>query len=155
MPASTIKRAESPRVFISYARADGEQFATDLRQRLLAEHIPLWQDRVGMEGGTDWWQQITQALDHVEFLVLVMTPAAMQSPTVRKEWRYARQQGVCVYPVKGESNLDFASLPHWMRSAHFYDIDFEWPKLVNDLNTSCQQPQVPFIVEDFPYAYLP
>ena len=87
MPASRITRDGSPRVFISYARADGEPFATDLRQRLLAEHIPLWQDRVGMEGGRDWWQQITQALDHVAFMVLVMTPAAMQSPLVRKEWR--------------------------------------------------------------------
>ena len=91
-----------PRVYISYARSDGEPFATQLRQRLEAEHIPLWQDRVGLEGGKDWWLQITEALDKVEFLVLVMTPAAMQSETVRKEWQYARQQGVCVYPVKGE-----------------------------------------------------
>ena len=144
-----------PRVFLSYARTDGEPFATQLRQRLEAEHIPLWQDRIGMEGGRDWWQQITEALDKVEFMVLVMTPAAMGSETVRKEWRYARQQGVCVYPVKGESNLDFASLPHWMRSVHFYDIDFEWPKLVNDLNTSCQQPRVPFMVEDLPHDYVP
>lgn len=125
MPAGTIKRAESPRVFLSYARADGERFATQLRQRLLDENIPLWQDRIGMEGGKDWWLQITEALDVVEFLVLVMTPAAMGSETVRKEWRYARQQGVCVYPVKGEPDLDFASLPHWMRSAHFYDLDYE------------------------------
>jgi TIR domain-containing protein len=90
----------APRVFLSYARSDGEQFATDLRQWLAAEHIQLWQDRVGMEGGRDWWQQITEALDKVEFMVLVMTPAAMLSETVRKEWRYARQQGVCVYPVR-------------------------------------------------------
>src|SRR5437763_14346102 len=111
MAADTIKRVESPRVFISYARSDGEPFATDLRKRLLKEHIPLWQDRVGMEGGRDWWQQITKALDQVEFMVLIMTPAAMQSPMVRNEWRYARQQGVCVYPVKGFPTLDFASLP--------------------------------------------
>src|SRR5256714_7593773 len=84
----------APRVFISYARSDGEQFAAQLRQRLQAEQIPLWQDRVGMEGGRDWWQQITEALDKVEFMVLVMTPAAMQSEMVRKEWRYARQQGI-------------------------------------------------------------
>src|SRR5438046_8250339 len=45
----------APRVFISYARSDGEQFATRLRKRLEAKHIPLWQDRVGMEGGRDWW----------------------------------------------------------------------------------------------------
>ena len=64
----------APRVFLSYARNDGEPFATQLRQRLQDENIPLWQDRVGMEGGKDWWLQITEALEKVEFLVLVMTP---------------------------------------------------------------------------------
>jgi hypothetical protein len=150
--SANIGRA--PRVFLSYARTDGEQFATELRQRLLTEKIPLWQDRVGMEGGRDWWLQITEALDVVEFMVLVMTPAAMRSETVRKEWRYARQQGVCVYPVKGAPDLDFNSLPHWMRSSHFYDIDYEWQKLVNDLNTRCQQPRVPFMVEDLSADYV-
>jgi hypothetical protein len=38
-----------PHVFLSYARSDGEPFATELRQRLEAEKIPLWQDRVGLE----------------------------------------------------------------------------------------------------------
>ena len=71
-----------PRVFLSYARIDGERFAAQLRQQLQAEHIPLWQDRVGMEGGRDWWQQITEALDVVEFMVLVMTPAAMRSESI-------------------------------------------------------------------------
>src|ERR1051326_9032502 len=26
------------------------------------------------------------------------------------------------YLIKGTPNLDFTSLPHWMRSAHFYDL---------------------------------
>ena len=56
----------TPRVFISYSRKDGEKFAKDLRQRLESENIPLWQDRVGMEGGRDWWLQIVEALDKVE-----------------------------------------------------------------------------------------
>ncbi len=152
---TSVNTARAPRVFISYARSDGERFATELRQRLQAEQIPLWQDRIGLEGGKDWWLQITEALDVVEFMVLVMTPAAMRSETVRKEWRYARQQGVCVYPVIGEPDLDFNSLPHWMRSAHFYDLDHQWPKLVNDLNTRCQQARVPFMVEDLPADYVP
>src|SRR5438067_2167584 len=108
------KLVGSPHVFISYARADGEDFASNLRIRLQAEGIPLWQDRIGLEGGRDWWQQIVEALNHVEFMVLVMTPGAMQSPTVRKEWRYARQQGVCVYPVIAVPHLNIASLPSWM-----------------------------------------
>jgi hypothetical protein len=152
-------------VFISYSRSDGEAFADRLRTRLERESIPLWQDRVGMEGGRDWWLQITEALNKVEYMVLVMTPDALRSPIIRKEWRYARQQGVCVYPVKGvaDAKLDYASLPRWMRSVHFYDVGDldknrtgpEWGKFVNDLNTRCQQLRVPFMVEDLPEHFVP
>lgn len=98
---SDLSSQAQPRVFISYARADGERFATALRQALERENIPLWQDRVAMEGGRDWWLQIEEALQKVQFMVLIMTPSAFSSEFVRKEWRYARQQGVCVYPSRG------------------------------------------------------
>ncbi|MGA9996693.1 MAG: TIR domain-containing protein, partial [Pyrinomonadaceae bacterium] len=150
-------------VFISYSRSDGEALAASLRARLEQESIPLWQDRVGLEGGRDWWLQITEALDSVEFMALVMTPNALRSDTVRKEWRYARQQGVCVYPVKGAPDLDFKIMPRWMRDAHFYDLgDFkgpqdgpEWRKFVNDLHTRCQTRRVPFMIEDLPDDFVP
>src|SRR6266571_1708259 len=154
MAGSTDKSARAARVFISYARADGEDFARKLREDLEAAGIPCWMDRFGMEGGHDWWLQIVEALNQVEFMVLVMTPAALQSPNVRKEWRYARQQGVCVYPVKAVAGLDYSSLPRWMRSAHFYDHAHEWRKFINDLNTRCQQPRVPFMVEDLPADFV-
>ncbi|MET0650284.1 MAG: TIR domain-containing protein [Pyrinomonadaceae bacterium] len=149
-------------VFISYARSDGEDFAARLRARLEGAGPPLWQDRVGMEGGRDWWLQITEALDRVEFMVLVLTPNALRSDTVRKEWRYARQQGVCVYPVKGTPELDYESLPRWMRESHFYDLGTlegegagpEWAKFLNDLRTRCQTRRVPFMVEDLPDDFV-
>jgi hypothetical protein len=112
----------APRIFVSYARSDGKKVAAELRSRLQDEHgFSLWQDLADMEGGKNWWQQITQAIDHVEYLVLVMTPKALASPIVRKEWRYARQQGKCVIPVVGANDLDFDSLPGWMKRAHFVD----------------------------------
>src|SRR5205085_1699969 len=132
MGGSVDHTVQHSRVFLSYARADGQDFARELRARLEGEHIPLWQDRVSLEGGRDWWLQIVEALDHVEFMVLIMTPAALHSPIVRKEWRYARQRGVCVYPVKGPLPIDFAGLPRWMREVHWYDLDFEWVKFVHD-----------------------
>jgi WD40 repeat protein len=141
-------------VFISYARSDGAAIARDLQQRLQAEGIPLWRDLDCLEGGRDWWLQITAALDDVEFMVLVMTPAAMESAIVRKEWRYARQRGVCVYPVKGVAGLDFESLPRWMRTVHFYDLDREWTKFLNDLQTRCVRPRVPFMAEDLPSEFV-
>ena len=48
--------SERPKVFISYARKDGEEFATRLRKRLETEHsdLILSQDRARMEGGVGW-----------------------------------------------------------------------------------------------------
>lgn len=144
-----------PRVFLSYARSDGEGYARALTDRLRAEDVPLWRDREGMEGGRDWWQQITAAIDAVDYLVLVMTPAALASALVRREWRYARQRGVAVYPVKASPVLDFDALPRWMRSAHFYDLDHEWRKFVADLHVKPQAVRVPFMVEDLPADFVP
>ncbi|MCW5667950.1 MAG: TIR domain-containing protein [Piscinibacter sp.] len=146
---------DAPRVFVSYARRDGEAFARGLRERLAGERIALWRDREGLEGGRDWWLQITEALDRVVFLVLVMTPAALASELVRREWRYARQRGVAVYPVMAAPGLDFAAMPRWMRSAHFYDLDQEWPKFLADLQGTPRPRRVPFMVEDLPADHVP
>ncbi len=141
-------------VFLSYARKDGEKFAATLRERLRkkAPEIVIKQDRLVLEGGVGWWKQLTEAIDSVEFLVLVMTPSSMQSETVRKEWRYARQQGVCVYPVKGalDSALRFSELPRWMSKSHFFDIDKEWESFVAHLRKGCDTPRVPFMAPDLP-----
>ena len=74
-------------------------FATALARE--ASDIVIRQDRLFLEGGIGWWKQVTEAIDSVDFLILVMTPAALATGNVQKEWRYARQQGVCVYPIKG------------------------------------------------------
>jgi TIR domain len=129
------RKPGQPRVFISYARSDGEAIANGLRTLLEQHAIPLWQDRANMIGGDDWWLQIVEALNTVEFMVMVMTPAALLSPIVRKEWRHTRQQGVCVHPIKAVPDLDFSSVPHWMSSVHWYDLDHEHAKFLNNLRT--------------------
>ena len=141
-------------VFLSYARADGEAKAAELRERLAREasDIVIKQDRLFLEGGVGWWKQITDAIDSVEFLVLLMTPAALASGNVQKEWRYARQQGVCAYPVKGapDAELQFEKMPRWMSKAHFYDLDKEWPTFLAHLRKGCDNARVPFMAPDLP-----
>jgi WD40 repeat protein len=159
----------SPRVFLSYARKDGEEFATALRSRLADEapDITIWQDRAQMEGGVGWWAQIEAALDRVKFLVIVMTPAAMASEITRREWRGARQRGLVVYPVKGvpDDQLDYTVLPNWMRKSHFFDVGRfaggewrdakEWQTFVTYLRSDRQAARAPFMAPDLPHGFVP
>ena len=144
-----------PRIFVSYARSDGEAFARALREKLTRK-FSLWHDLQDMEGGRDWWRQITEAIDAVEYLVLVMTPAALGSDVVRREWRHARQQGRCVVPVMGAKPLDFSSLPRWMASAHFYDLDIpeQWKRFVRQLESPCTSPRVPMMAPSTPVDFV-
>ena len=147
-----------PRVFLSYAREDGEAFATRLRKRLEQDEpeITLWQDRAGMEGGVGWWRQIEEALHRVRFLVIVMTPAALASEVTRREWRLARQEGVVVYPVKGVPDdwIDYGALPSWIRKAHFFDLEREWETFVNYLKSDRSPARVPFMAPEMPDGFV-
>jgi len=113
-------REERPRIFISYARSDGKEFADWLRRRLTEEYqFKVWQDIVDLEGGKTWWSQIEEAIKSIEYLVLVMTPSAQRSDKVTREWKLARQEGVCVLPMIAASGIDFDDMPLWMRHSHF------------------------------------
>ena len=63
-------------VCIFYSRSDGSDYAAWLREKLQKEHpdIPLWQDIISERAGRDWWLQITDALDHVAYMVMLATP---------------------------------------------------------------------------------
>jgi hypothetical protein len=39
------------RIFISYSRKDGAEFAASLRKRLQKENLSIWQDLIALEGG--------------------------------------------------------------------------------------------------------
>ena len=121
--------ATFPRVFVSYARGDGAAIAADLRRRLAAEGVSLWQDLVAMEGGQDWWRRIQAAVDKAEYVILVLTPGALASETCRREWRYARQVGTYVVPVSDvpPDELDLARLAGWMRRADIVHLGTEAP----------------------------
>ena len=144
---------------MSYSRKDGEDFARALRQRIEREHpdIYVWQDRNEMRGGAGWWQQIEQALDEVAFLIIVITPAAINSEMTRTEWRYARQRGVCIFPVKAvpDEQIDWSAIPKWMSRAHFFDLDKEWETFIRYLKSPCVQTRVPFMAPDLPAHFVP
>ena len=148
---------ETP-VFISYARAD-ERYATELMNRLALEpDIAPWQDRIKMSDG-DFEDQIKSAIDSSDYFVLVMTPGALRSTWVEKEWRYARTNGHCVVPIKPAFGSDAIEaeyavlrdqLPVWMQNTQTYDFDRYWKRFVAVLQNPCHATRSPFLVADLP-----
>ncbi|PJF34751.1 MAG: hypothetical protein CUN49_14060, partial [Candidatus Thermofonsia Clade 1 bacterium] len=109
-------------VFISYSRTNTD-FARKLYAKLQAQGFTLWRDRSDMEGGEDWWQQIQEAIENVDTLVLVVSPGALKSPVVTDEWRYARSIGTRVIPVLA-APINFNEAPRWLRKNDVMDFRY-------------------------------
>jgi WD40 repeat protein len=125
-PVNSVSGGSDPRqarVFISYTRKDGAEFASKLRIILSAQDLSIWQDIVALEGGRDWWSQIEDVLKSkaLQHFVLVLTPAALENPVVRRELRLARQEGKTISPIKGPGLGDLSRLPRWL--GQIYDLD--------------------------------
>ena len=99
MDASPPSNANNTRVFLSYGRKDGAVLAARLHDQLQAREHDVWQDVFDMHGGDDWWLQIEDRIGQAGAVVLVVTPAALASDIVRREWVHARRTGVPIFPV--------------------------------------------------------
>ncbi len=145
---------KTPRVFIAYHIDDGRNLSAKARNTLQAKGVSVWKDLIPQQGQRDWLQQVTQAIERVDFLVLIMTPAAVESRLMRRLWRMAHQGGTCIYPVTEADNIDFSLLPRWIRQVHFYNLQLEWPKLIHSLNGKCRTPRIPFMADDLPDDFV-
>lgn len=134
----------SASVFISYSRRDGSEFARDIRTKLEAAGLKIWQDIVQLEGGIDWWTQIENVLRSPELkhLVLVVSPEALDRPVIRQEIRLARALGKQVTPIRTK-DLQSANIPRWMGHVLDPSVKEHWNKLVETLKGASRQQHVP------------
>jgi WD40 repeat protein len=146
--------ATHPRVLISYMPQDGYMLADIIWKRLVAARIAVYEDLMPDRDQRDWWHRLSSAIAQVEYLILIMTPAAVEAETVRRQWRIARQHGTCIFPVTRADDIDYARLPRWIRQTHFYNFQIEADKLVTSLEGVCQTPRVPFMADDLPDDYV-
>ena len=72
--------------FISYARGDGEEFATRLRDDLEKRGFSTWFDRKNIPPGADFDAAIDDGLANARAILVVMTPGAVASHQVKSEW---------------------------------------------------------------------
>ena len=70
-----------------------------------------------------------------EHFVLVVTPAALASPVVRREIRLARQEGKTVSPVKGPGLGELGNLPRWFGQVFDLDLPEHFATLIRACET--------------------
>jgi hypothetical protein len=120
----------------------------------------LWRDIHDIEGGEPFWEEIKEAIDACDSVVLCLSPDALKSEWVQKEWHYARQQGKRVVPVL-VADVDFDSVPRWMRRLDRKDLragarerDTIWASFIRPLNTPYDGRKVPFMADALPDYFV-
>ena len=92
------EHAEVNRVFVSYARIDSDfvmKFATGLIER----NVNIWVDQLDIEAGDEWDNAVQQALEGCTAVIVVLSPAAVESRSVMDEVSYALDKKKEVIPI--------------------------------------------------------
>ena len=86
-----------PRVFISYAREDGD-LAARIFDALQKAHFEPWLDRESLAGGEEWDQRIESGLEESDFVLVLYTPQFCKKTDsyVNKEVALARRRALSV-----------------------------------------------------------
>ena len=90
--------SQSAEVFVSYSR-DDESRVFDLADRLRAAGVSLWIDQGGLDGATQWSEQIVNALESAKVLLLMVTESAVRSDNVAKEVVLVSERKGHILPV--------------------------------------------------------
>lgn len=131
------------RLFISYARADDEPFVEQLYNDLKDE-FQVWWDRTSMPNrGLTFLQEIRDAIDNADRLLLVVGPAAFVSDYVRDEWQYAYEtyKGINIALRSG----DYSDLPEQLRTFDALDFrnDIDYAERTKTLKRQLTEPVAP------------
>jgi hypothetical protein len=76
------------KVFLSHARKD-DGLARDLRACLDHEGFSVWTPEDQISPGENWAKKVAKALDNSELMVILVTPRAFESDTLRQNVEFA------------------------------------------------------------------
>ncbi|MBN2305768.1 MAG: HEAT repeat domain-containing protein [Anaerolineae bacterium] len=110
------------RIYLSFSRTDADDAADNLSTKLnQANHI-VWGHRDEVRTSAVWQQHIDTTLAHAHAVVILITPAGVQSEQMRYEWAAAQRLGK---PIWGVEILP-TEIPEALRSVpHFAATDRE------------------------------
>lgn len=101
LPQTTSQAVtQRERLFLSYARQDDEPFVRRLFEDLTADGFDIWWDRVSMPNrGLTFLQEIREAINTADRLILVLGTSSIGSEYVTDEWQYALSICKPIHPI--------------------------------------------------------
>lgn len=88
-------------VFISYSSRDRD-FVIQLKKELEQMGVHCWRDKDDLMSGAEFMDEIAEALEAVQIMVLIFSSTAMDSKYVKDELTYAHGKGMHIIPIKIE-----------------------------------------------------
>jgi len=88
-----------PYAFVSYSRRD-EAFAARLGIDLRAQGVEIWLDQLDIRPGEPYDQAIQRGLHEAQTVLLLLSPASVQSENVRNELELAKSKRKQIVPIK-------------------------------------------------------
>ena len=116
----TDAKANTGRIFFSYARSDSEVVLA-LAQRLRRDGRNAWVDQLDIAKGSRWDDAIERALQDCGCLLVVLSPASTGSHNVLDEVSYALESGKTVIPIL----LKPCNVPFRLKRFQYIDFSVE------------------------------
>lgn len=107
------------KLFVSYARRDGESLARRLETDLCAAGHEPWRDKPEVEAGESWSHEIEDAINACEALLAVLTAGSYESSICRGEQLRALRIGKRIIPLLAQIDAD---RPLYLEGAHYLDF---------------------------------
>ena len=129
-------------VFLSFSEQD-ERVASQIRDKLVQDGLDVWWDSVNA-WGDNWAYNLGQALEGSDCMIVLVSPASMNSDLVRREIVHAIthesfRDRVFLAIVKRTSNI-----PDFLRSLHAIDLTKDFAagsqSLVKAIRTAIETP---------------
>ncbi|NTW72779.1 MAG: TIR domain-containing protein [Eubacteriaceae bacterium] len=150
-----MKSAERKQIFISYSRSDGAEWAVKIRDFLSRIDKKFWQDIHDIIGDHDNWSEVKNGIDGSEHLVIIVTEKALGSTWVKKEFKYALQNGINVCPVIVDNSC-IDKLEGWLKNRQYYIFEREVDRnrLLGVVRESGKRNRLCTYIPDMPIKYV-
>jgi TIR domain len=138
------ERKPMNRIFLSYAHKDGSEAAEWLYTRLKGCGYEVWKDNHSLPLGGSFPKEISNAMDRMDFVLVLLSAAAVASDWVQEEIDMAKVARRQMIPIL----LEQTEVPPYLKTIHSLELKAginDWRalhQLVNHLGAGSSLPRV-------------